>query len=254
MTENGGSVSWPIDELARRADLPVGTVRLYQREGLLPRGRRIGRSMTYGYVHLDRLVRIRQLKAANFTLTAIKRMIDEGQFELLDRVLGTDHRPRNRQQLIQETGVDPELVDDLEAAEFLAVPADRGAAEYDGADAAVLRSVVQLIEMGTPAPLLSVILPLYVKHIGALERDLIKTLGGRADLGPEIPADVVASYAQRSAEHTESFLHRWDVIVDYLHHRMIQRLVHGARSAQSNAVPEGGQLSLQEVSAEAVRA
>ena len=102
---------WRIDELARRAGLPVGTVRLYLRDGLVPSGRRVGRSMTYGVSHLNRLIRIRQLKAANFTLTAIKRMIDEGQFVMLDRVFGTDRRPRTGQELAEEVGVEPDLVE-----------------------------------------------------------------------------------------------------------------------------------------------
>ncbi len=252
MMDEGRSTEWQIDELARRAGLPVGTVRLYQREGLLPSGRRVGRSMTYGYSHLDRLVRIRQLKAANFTLTAIKRMLDEGQFELLDRVLGTDRRPRNRRQLVEETGVDPALVDELGSLGFLAAPADRGAAEYDGGDATVLRAVGQLIDMGTPPTLLSVVLPLYLKHVRALERDLIATLSGRADLGPDLPPEVVASYAQQSAKHTESFLYRWDVIVDYLHHRMIQRLVHRARSLSTGDDGNGADADRREDDGDAI--
>ncbi len=186
--------------------------------------------MTFGASHLDRIIRIRQLKAANFTLTAIRRMIEGGQFVLLDRVLGTGPRPRNRQQLVEECGVDPELVDELVSMEFLAVPGDRGAEEYDGAEASVLHAIDQLIELGTPPAILRVVLPLYLRHMRALEDDLVATLSGRMDLNPELTADVVAEYAKRTARHNEAFLVRWDVVVDYLHHRMIQRLVHRARS------------------------
>ncbi len=122
MPVGDATTRWGIDELARRAGLPVGTVRLYLRDGLVPTGRRVGRSMTYGVSHLNRLVRIRQLKAANFTLTAIKRMIDEGQFVMLDRVFGTDRRPRTGQDLAEEVGVGPELVAMLESIGFLAAP------------------------------------------------------------------------------------------------------------------------------------
>jgi DNA-binding transcriptional MerR regulator len=235
-----GTTRWGIDELARRAGLPVGTVRLYLRDGLVPTGRRVGRSMTYGVSHLNRLIRIRQLKAANFTLTAIKRMIDEGQFVMLDRVFGTDRRPRTGGQLAEEVGVEPALVDLLDGIGFLAPPADRGAAEYDGAEASVLQAVSQLIEMGTPPEVLAVVLPLYVRHMRALEADLVGALSGLGDPGHELPAEVVAAYAERTAVHHEAFLYRWDVVVDYLHHRMIQRLVHRAATHAAAAADPAG--------------
>ena len=228
MAGTDGTTRWGIDELARRAGLPVGTVRLYLRDGLVPTGRRVGRSMTYGVSHLNRLIRIRQLKAANFTLTAIKRMIDEGQFVMLDRVFGTDRRPRTADQLAEEVGVESGLVGMLDDIGFLARPGDRGAAEYDGAEASVVQAVAQLIEMGTPPEVLSVVLPLYVRHTQALEVDLVGALSGLGDPGHELPPEVVTAYAARTAQHHEAFLYRWDVVVDYLHHRMIQRLVHRA--------------------------
>lgn len=239
MPAGDATTRWGIDELARRAGLPVGTVRLYLRDGLVPTGRRVGRSMTYGVSHLDRLIRIRQLKAANFTLTAIKRMIDEGQFVMLDRVFGTDRRPRSGRDLAEEVGVGPELVAMLETLGFLAAPADRGAADYDGGEASVVQAVAQLIEMGTPPPVLSVVLPLYVRHMQALESDLVGALSGPADAGHGLPPDVVTEYSRRTAQHHEAFLHRWDVVVDYLHHRMIQRLVHRASAAGAGREPVG---------------
>jgi hypothetical protein len=192
--------------------------------------------MTYGISHLDRLVRIQELKSANFTLTAIRRMLDEGQFVMLDRLFGTDGRPRSIQQLVDETGVDPELVKELESLGFLATPQDRGSAEYDGGEASVLQAIAQLIEIGTPPSIFSVVLPIYLRHVRALEKDLVGALAGVTDLGPDLPAEAVASYAARAAQHTEAFLYRWDVIVDYLHHRMIQRLVYRARSAVASEV------------------
>jgi len=237
----GGEVdtgaAWRIDELARRCGLEVGTVRLYQRQGLLPPGRRQGRSMVYGLAHLDRLVRVRQLKARGFTLTAIKRMLDEGRFVMLDRVLGPDGRPRTRRQLVEESGLDAALVREFEEIGVLVPPSERGADGYDGADTRFLQAVAQLVELGTPPPMLSVVLPIYVGHLRALQRDLIGALSGPANLGPELPADVVADYGRRAAAQTEEFLRCWDVIVDYLHHRMIQRLVHLARSHSDGPGP-----------------
>jgi len=237
MPAGDGTNRWRIDELARRAGLPVGTVRLYLSDGLVPSGRRVGRSMTYGVSHLNRLIRIRQLKAANFTLTAIKRMIDQGQFVMLDRVFGTDRRPRTCAELAEEVGVEPELVEMLETIGFLAPPGDRGAAEYDGGEASVVQAIAQLVEMGTPTQVLSVVLPLYVRHMKALQADLVNALSGLGDSDHELPPEVVASYTRRTAQNHEAFLYRWDVVVDYLHHRMIQRLVHRA-VAGDNSDPD----------------
>jgi len=229
MSQSPAPDGWTIDELARHGDVSVGTIRLYQSEGLLPPGRRQGRSMRFGLAHLDRLRRIQQLRDCNFTLAAIRHMLDEGLFVLLDRVLGADERPRVRTQLAEESGVDERLVDLLEHLGFLAAPGDRGAATYDGADVRVLEAVGQLEGLGTPPAMLAVVLPIYMRHIRALEEELLCALSGRTDLGPELSGDAVAAYNARAAAHTEAFLNRWDVIVDYLHHRMIQRLVHLAR-------------------------
>ena len=51
----------------------------------------------------------------------------------------------------------------------------------------VLQAVAQLIEMGTPPAILAVVLPLYVRHMQALEADLVVALSERAGLGPELP-------------------------------------------------------------------
>ena len=121
------------------------------------------------------------------------------------------------------------MVDTLEELGFLVSPAERGADTYDGADVRALQAVAQLIELGTPPAMLEVVVPIYVRHINVLREELIVTLSERAGLGPDLPGDMVAAYNTRAAEQTEAFLNRWDVIVDYLHHRMVQRLVHLAR-------------------------
>jgi hypothetical protein len=57
------SPEWPVDDLARRAGLPVRTIREYQTIGLLPPPRKLGRVGLYGPSHLiglapDQLVHI----------------------------------------------------------------------------------------------------------------------------------------------------------------------------------------------------
>jgi DNA-binding transcriptional MerR regulator len=199
--------------------------------------------MVYGPQHLECLTRIQELRAAHFTLSAIRRILDEGRVVMLDRLFRSDGRPRTRQQLSDESGVDPDLVDALEGIGFISDPTDRGADEFDAADVRVLQAVRELIELGTPPEAVPVVAKIYVRHLRALQRDLIATLAGDDDLGPGLSSDVVARYRQEAAGHTEDFLNRWDVIVDYLHHRTIQRLVHLARAndraAPDPAAPDG---------------
>jgi hypothetical protein len=68
----------------------------------------------------------------------------------------------------------------------------------------------------------------------ALQSDLVDALSGPGDPDHGLPREVVASYARQTARNHEAFLYRWDVVVDYLHHRMIQRLVHRAASANGS--------------------
>lgn len=64
-----------IDEVAAAAGLTVRTVRFYATKGLLPPPRLRGRVGWYDAGHLARLVLIRDLQAAGFTLTAIERFV-----------------------------------------------------------------------------------------------------------------------------------------------------------------------------------
>jgi DNA-binding transcriptional MerR regulator len=64
-----------VDELARRAELPVRTIREYQTMGLLPPPERRGRVGWYGASHLARLALIRRLQARGYSLAAIRDLL-----------------------------------------------------------------------------------------------------------------------------------------------------------------------------------
>ena len=61
---------WRVEELARRADVSVDTIRFYQKRRLLPPPAREGRVAWYGPEHLERLARIRELQRQGLTLAA----------------------------------------------------------------------------------------------------------------------------------------------------------------------------------------
>src|ERR671911_581332 len=66
---------WSIDELARRAGLPVRTIREYQTLGVLPAPRRRGRVGIYGTSHLVRLKLIGRLQARGYSLAGIRDLL-----------------------------------------------------------------------------------------------------------------------------------------------------------------------------------
>src|SRR6185436_10850451 len=63
------------EDLARRADISVDTIRFYQKRRLLPPPAREGRVAWYGPEHLERLARIRDLQAQGLTLALIGRVL-----------------------------------------------------------------------------------------------------------------------------------------------------------------------------------
>ena len=65
-----------VEELARRTDTSVDTIRFYQKRHLLPPPRRVGRIAWYGAEHVERLARIRELQRQGFSLAVIRRLVE----------------------------------------------------------------------------------------------------------------------------------------------------------------------------------
>src|SRR5918996_1510701 len=75
-----------VEELAGRAGTSVDTVRFYQTRGLLPQPEREGRVVFYSDEHVERLVRIRELKDKGLTLKSIKGLLS-GELDAADEAL-----------------------------------------------------------------------------------------------------------------------------------------------------------------------
>src|SRR5688500_19101144 len=65
-----------VDELSRRAGMPVRNVRAHQSRGLLQPPEVRGRTGYYGSRHLARLELVKELQAEGFNLEAIRRIIE----------------------------------------------------------------------------------------------------------------------------------------------------------------------------------
>jgi DNA-binding transcriptional MerR regulator len=70
-----GRVELTIDELARRADVPVRTIREYQTIGVLPAPDRRGRVGIYGDGHVTRLALIDRLQRRGYSLAGIRDLL-----------------------------------------------------------------------------------------------------------------------------------------------------------------------------------
>ena len=74
---------WRVEDLARRAEVSVDTIRFYQKRRLLAPPAREGRVAWYGPEHLERLARIRELQGQGLTLALIERLL-AGEIDATD--------------------------------------------------------------------------------------------------------------------------------------------------------------------------
>jgi DNA-binding transcriptional MerR regulator len=214
-----------VDELAARCGVSVDTVRFYQARGLLPRPEREGRVAWYDDEHLERLQRIRDLKARGFTLAMIARVL-EGQLDASEEALalalagplpGEDapsrpvgqvagqgggapadagHQLLTLDELAERTGVSLTLLEAI-AREGLLVPRvgdDERA--YTVADAAAVQAGLALLEAGVP---LSELLALARAHDEAMRA----TAEQAVDLFARYVRDPIRGSAVSDAEASE---------------------------------------------------
>jgi DNA-binding transcriptional MerR regulator len=149
-----------VEELARRAEISVDTIRFYQKRRLLSPPEREGRVAWYGPEHLERLQRIRELRSRGLTLALIARMLD-GRLDPTDVPLATAVAEADAEapeefltlaELAARSGV-PDVLLEAVAREHLLVPrVHDGEPRYTTADIAVVQQGLRLLEQGLPLP------------------------------------------------------------------------------------------------------
>ena len=216
-----------VDDLAQRAGLTVDTIRYYQREGLLPKAERCGRTNLYGAEHLERLERIKELQSRRFSLAAIRALLSESREALVDGVFAdSGGRTYTLEEIIERSGIDADLAASLHDIGLLRDPADYGRDAYDGDDLELLRTMAELARVGLPAKALVELGRIYAQGIEATQREIVElfTTGGTLEWRPE----ELKEFQDRSGDAASEILPRARKIVDYTHHRTIQRLTLGA--------------------------
>jgi DNA-binding transcriptional MerR regulator len=163
-TTNGGTSADSngeirVEELARRAEVSVDTIRFYQKRQLLPPPRRAGRIAWYGADHVDRLQRIKDLQRQGFSLSVIRRLLagelDAADVPLAAAVAGAqtgDAELLTLDELATRVGVPAPLLDAVARDGLIVAQHREGAAGYTAADADVLRAGLRLLEAGFPLP------------------------------------------------------------------------------------------------------
>jgi DNA-binding transcriptional MerR regulator len=151
---------WRVEDLARRADVSVDTIRFYQKRRLLPPPARSGRVAWYGTDHVDRLARIRELRARGLTLALIGRILD-GELDATDAPLAAAVARADAEapeefltltELAERSGVPSALLEAVARENLLVPRVHEGEARFTTADIAVVQQGLRLLEQGLPLP------------------------------------------------------------------------------------------------------
>jgi len=153
------SVDYRVEELARRADVSVDTVRYYQAKGLLAPPRRQGRVAWYDDGHLARLERVRTLAARGLTLATIGRLLS-GELDPADEALAAavaapDREPEELltlDELAQRTGIPLPLLQAVSREGLLVARRHDSEPYFTSADVEVAANGLKLLEAGLPLP------------------------------------------------------------------------------------------------------
>jgi DNA-binding transcriptional MerR regulator len=161
--ERAEPARWRVEELARRADVSVDTIRFYQKRRLVPPPDREGRIGWYGTEHVERLARIRELQQQGFSLAMIRRVF-AGELDPTDVPLAAavvDARGNGNaseeeflslDELAARSGVAPALLDAVVRERLLVPRVYGGAPRFTASDVAIVLGGLRLLETGLPLP------------------------------------------------------------------------------------------------------
>jgi DNA-binding transcriptional MerR regulator len=229
-----GDDCWRIDDLAHEAGITVDTIRYYAREGLLPAPTPAGRHRLYGDRHLDRLRRIKELQERRFSLAAIRAIVETNRPGIDDIFAGAG-RTYTLAELIERSGVAPELVAELHRVDVLPDPAEFGRAAYDDTDLHLLEAIVELQNIGMPAEVLVELGTIYVRNFQVLQREVIDMLAGRTR--PDWKPEMVRAVQTRLSASAGRLIPAIERVLNYVHQRTLQRFtLEAIRSAQDHGV------------------
>jgi DNA-binding transcriptional MerR regulator len=149
-----GQKRYRVDELAEVAGVSIELIRSYQSRGLLAPPEHEGRVAWYGRRHLERLNRIKELKAKGWSLRSIADSLDgtTGLRGVVEAATEADDELFGLAELAERTGVPTAVLRSFEASGVLRArhdhPGDTGA--FTTADVHAMRALLSLIGSGVP--------------------------------------------------------------------------------------------------------
>jgi DNA-binding transcriptional MerR regulator len=192
-----------VDALARRAELPVRTIREYQSVGVLPGPERRGRVGIYRPAHLRRLELIGRLQRRGYSLAGIRDLLSSWRDGRdLGEVLGLEpdelihvDEPGTPADVDQLRRLLPELVPDrLPELAAAGVVEDCGSGRWCVPSPSLLQLTADLLAVGYPPDRVAALVDRIGRATSAIADDVVDLLG-------EVPegadTDRLASLADR---------------------------------------------------------
>lgn len=212
-----------IDDLARASGLTVDTIRFYQREGLLPPATRVGRTKRYSPVHVDRLDRIRELQRRRFSLAAIRSLLNSGRPEIVDGIFASSETSYRFEDLVARSGLNAELAAGLRESGLIRDPQDFGRDAYDGVDLDLCQAVARLAQLGLPTEVIVELGRIYTDGVERTQAQVLQLFTGTRGPRWKDP-EAFSAFQARAAAEASDLLPTVNRLVQYVHHRTLQRL------------------------------
>ncbi len=143
---------WRVEEIAETTGISVDTIRFYQKRRLLPPPTREGRIAWYDEAHRSRLSRIRELQAQGLSLTLIERLLDGDSDARLAAAVADrgDAIQLTASEIATRTEIPEAVIEVLADAGLLAPTLSGGERRYSTADAELVSTGRQLLDVGLP--------------------------------------------------------------------------------------------------------
>ncbi|MFM7225440.1 MAG: hypothetical protein ACKO1Y_08460, partial [Actinomycetota bacterium] len=156
----------------------------------------------------------------------------------LEDLFAAHGRTRSFADLVAGSGLDPDLVERLQAVGLLAEPASLGHEAYDDDDLGLLRAVAELAAIGMTEEILVALAEIYVRHFAVLQADVHAMLSGE---GRDWDRAAVEAVQRSLTANTDRMIPAVDRVLNYVHQRTLQRLtLEAIRTAETTGTGVGG--------------
>jgi DNA-binding transcriptional MerR regulator len=216
---------YKISDLARETGVPVGTIKFYVREGLLPEPTlKTGRNMAYyDRSFVDRIRCIRELQQKRFLPLGLIRAILDGDSKVISpsevaTLVGLEGKfyeavdygphlaPVARAEAEQRFGLDADQISACIELGLLTPVTRSGVERFEGEDVLLLESLASLREAGFSKELIPLreALPIYVEAVDALAREELRIF--TAGVTGKVTSAKIAELALAGIKHMEQLL------------------------------------------------